>query len=120
MNTEKIWYVTGASQGLGLSLVKKLLNKGYRVAATSRNAQSLKDAVGINDTGLFLPIGVDLNKPTSIMESIERTLARFGRIDVVVNNAGYGMTGTLEETSERDIENIFAINVLAAVYVTKN
>lgn len=49
MNNSKVWYITGASQGLGLTLVKKLLASGYRVAATSRDAKKLKDAVGIND-----------------------------------------------------------------------
>ncbi len=61
MNNPKVWYVTGASQGLGLTLVKKLLDNGYRVAATSRNAQTLKDAVGVIDSTRFLPLAVDLN-----------------------------------------------------------
>jgi short-subunit dehydrogenase len=119
MNIEKLWYVTGASQGLGLSLVKKLLGFGYRVAATSRNVQSLKDAVGVTDSRRFLPMVVELDNIYSINESIQHTLAEFGRIDVIVNNAGYGMTGTIEETNEQNIRNIFAINILAAIYVTK-
>src|SRR4029077_8615659 len=97
MNTSKVWYVTGASQGLGLTLVKKLLEGGYRVAATSRNAQTLKKAVGVIDTDRFLPLAVDLNNMDSIDESIHQTLATFGNIDVIVNNAGYGMAGTVEE-----------------------
>ena len=102
MNTSKVWYVTGASQGLGLTLVKKLLANGYRVAATSRNAQVLKDAVGLIDTGRFLPLSADLNNLDCIDESIRQTIAAFGQIDVVVNNAGYGMAGTVEEIAERD------------------
>jgi len=62
---------------------------------------------------------VDLNNPASIGKSIQQTLSEFGHIDVLVNNAGYGMTGTLEETSDQDIENIFAINTMAAIYVTR-
>src|SRR6266446_9877207 len=88
MNTSKVWYITGASQGLGLTLVKKLLENGYRVAATSRHAQILKEAVGVIDTGSFLPLAVDLNNVDSIDDSIQQTLAAFGHIDVVVNNAG--------------------------------
>jgi short-subunit dehydrogenase len=120
MSTEKVWFVTGASQGLGLSLVKKLLKSGYRVAATSRNAQSLKDATGMIESRQFLPIGVDLNNLDSIKEAIQQTVATFGRIDVAVNNAGYGMIGTIEEIGEHEVKNIFNINVLATMFITKN
>lgn len=120
MNNSKVWYVTGASQGLGLILVKKLLESGYRVAAGSRNVQTLSHAVGVIDKNRFLPLAVDLNNLDSIDESIQQTHATFGRIDVVVNNAGYGMTGTLEETGEQDIRNIFNVNVLALVDVVKS
>src|SRR5689334_11280773 len=119
MNNAKVWYITGASQGLGLTLVKKLLESGYRVAATSRNAQTLKQAVGIIDTERFLPLVVDLNNPDCINESIQQTIAAFGSIDVVVNNAGYGMMGAVEEIAEQDIRKIFDVNVLAAVNVVK-
>jgi NAD(P)-dependent dehydrogenase (short-subunit alcohol dehydrogenase family) len=120
MNTSKVWYVTGASQGLGLILVKKLLEHGHRVAASSRNVHSLNQAVCLIDKNRFLPLAVDLNNIDSIDESIQQTLATFGRIDVVVNNAGYGMTGTVEETGEQDIRNIFNVNVLATIDVVKS
>ena len=119
MNTSKVWYVTGASQGLGLTLVKKLLENGYRVAATSRDAHTLSQAVGLIDKDRFLPLAVDLNNLDCIDESIQQTLTTFGRIDVVVNNAGYGMAGTLEETAEQDVRNIFNVNVLATIDVVK-
>jgi len=120
MNTSKVWYVTGASQGLGLILVKKLLENGYRVAATSRDAHTLSQAVGLIDKGRFLPLAVDLNNLDCIDESIQQTLATFGQIDVVVNNAGYGMTGTVEEISEQDIRNIFNVNLFATIDVVKS
>jgi NAD(P)-dependent dehydrogenase (short-subunit alcohol dehydrogenase family) len=120
MDTSKVWYVTGASQGLGLVLVKKLLANGYRVAASSRNAQTLSHAVGLIDKDRFLPLVVDLNNLDCIDESIQQTLATFGRIDVVVNNAGYGMTGTIEDIAEQDIRNIFNVNVLATIDVVKS
>jgi short-subunit dehydrogenase len=119
MNTSKVWYITGASQGLGLTLVKKLLAGGYRVAATSRNVQKLKEAVGIFDADRFLPLAADLNNEDCIDESVRQTLAAFKQIDVVVNNAGYGMAGTAEETSVEDIKKIFDVNVLAALNVVK-
>jgi short-subunit dehydrogenase len=119
MNTPKVWYVTGASQGLGLTLVKKLLADGYRVVATSRNAQTLKTAVGVIDSDRFLPLAVDLNNSDCIDESVRQTLAAFGRVDVLVNNAGYGMTGIVEDTTEEHISDIFSVNVLALIEVTK-
>jgi short-subunit dehydrogenase len=119
MNSSKVWYVTGASQGFGLALVKKLLSAGYRVAATSRNAETLEQAVGMTDAERFLPLGVDLGDFDVIQHSVEETKARFGTIDVLVNNAGYGMAGTLEETAEEDIRKIFDVNVLALLNVTK-
>src|SRR5260221_14747807 len=120
MKTSKVWYVTGASQGLGLTLVKKLLEAGYRVAATSRNTQALKNAVGVIDAERFLPLSVDLNNPDSINGSIQQTLTAFGCIDVVVNNAGYGMAGTVEEISEQEIRKIFCLNVLAFIDLGKS
>src|SRR6202049_3171592 len=120
MKTSKVWYVTGASQGLGLILVKKLLENGYRVAAGARDVHTLSQAVGLIDKDRFLPLTVDLNNLDCIEESIQQTLATFGRIDVVVNNAGYGMTGTIEETGDQDIRNIFNVNLLATVEVVKN
>src|SRR5882762_6249116 len=120
MNTSKVWYVTGASQGLGLTLVKKLLENGYRVAATSRDAHTLSQAVGFTDKERFLSLAVDLNNLDSINDSIQQTLAAFNQIDVVVNNAGYGMVGTVEEIAEQDIRNIFNVNVLATINVVKS
>src|SRR5450432_4329136 len=120
MNSLKVWYVTGASQGLGLILVKKLLENGYRVAATSRNAHALSQAVGFTDKDRFLPLAVDLNNLDGINDSIQQTLAAFGRIDVVVNNAGYGMAGAVEEIAEQDIRNIFNVNLFAIIDVVKS
>jgi short-subunit dehydrogenase len=120
MSNLKVWYVTGASQGLGLVLVKKLLENGYRVAATSRDAHTLSLAVGLIDKDRFLPLAVDLNNQDSIDNSIQQTLTTFGRIDVIVNNAGYGMAGTLEEIADQDIRNIFNVNVFATINVVKS
>jgi NAD(P)-dependent dehydrogenase (short-subunit alcohol dehydrogenase family) len=118
-NSKKVWYVTGASRGLGLSLVKQLLAAGYRVAATSRSASELQKAAGTDDPGRFLPLTVDLTSSGDIRRSIEQTVAAFGTIDVIVNNAGYGMTGTVEELDEEKMRAIFEINVFATINVTK-
>lgn len=119
MHNNKVWYVTGASQGLGLTLVRQLLAAGYRVAATSRSAADLQKAAGVNDPGRFLPLEVDLTRAEAIQHSIEQTVAAFGAIDVIVNNAGYGMEGTVEELEEEKMRAIFEVNVFATIHVTK-
>jgi hypothetical protein len=85
MDTNKVWYVTGASRGLGLSLVKKLLAAGYRVAATSRSANELQQAAGVDDPSRFLPLKVDLTSADAIRDSIGQTVAAFGALDVKGN-----------------------------------
>ncbi|MDR0262437.1 MAG: SDR family oxidoreductase [Sphingobacterium sp.] len=115
MKTDKVWFVTGASKGMGLSLVKKLIGKGYRVAATSRESQRLIDAVGHLEGPQFLPLEVDLTSEQSIREAFERTVAQFGKVDVLVNNAGYGIGGAVEEINQEEIKDSFDINVMAVI-----
>ncbi|WP_312900045.1 SDR family oxidoreductase [Chryseobacterium taichungense] len=115
MNTKKVWFITGASKGLGLSLAKKLLENGYKVAATSRKSKSLIDAVGNFDEQQFLPLEVDLTSEKSISKAVEKAIAHFGKIDVLVNNAGYGIGGAVEELNQREIKDSFDINVLAVI-----
>lgn len=117
MNNKKVWYVTGASKGLGLALVKKLLAEGYRVAATSRTLSSLTQAVGTGKTADFLPLEVDLGSEQSVADSMSATHAAFGRIDVVVNNAGYGIGGAVEELSAQEVSQSFNVNVFATITV---
>lgn len=118
MSNKKVWFVTGASKGLGLALIKKLLLQGYRVAATSRDRQALVKAVSMDSTD-FLPVQVDLADPQSVENGINETVRTFGRIDVVVNNAGYGIGGAIEELSTSEIDESFAINVHAVLNVVQ-
>lgn len=118
METDKIWFVTGASKGLGLTLVQKLLSNGYKVAATSRSREDLQKAVG-NDSPQFLALATDLKSEASVQESIEKTVAHFGRIDVVVNNAGYGLLGSVEELTDSEVRDNFEINVFGVFTVIR-
>lgn len=120
MSTKKVWYITGASKGLGLTLVKKLLDNGEKVAATSRSVDTLIEAVGLPESELFLPLSVDLTDCNSIWQSVQQTNAKFGGIDVAVNNAGYGIGGTLEELDDKDIRDNFEVNVFATINVIKD
>jgi len=116
---EKVWYITGASKGLGLSLVKQLLDAGHKVAATSRNLADLEKAVG-TDQPNFLPLTVDLTSETSVKLSIDATIDAFGQVDVVVNNAGYGLLGSLEELSDQESRENFEVNVFGTLNVIRN
>jgi NAD(P)-dependent dehydrogenase (short-subunit alcohol dehydrogenase family) len=115
----KVWLITGASKGLGLSLAKKLLNGGYRVVATTRNIQALTSVLG-NSSQTFLPLEVELTSNESVQNAIEASVAHFGRIDVVVNNAGFGLIGTLEELSDAEVRNNFDVNVFGSLNVIRN
>lgn len=110
MQTGSVWFVTGASRGLGLTLVKYLLENGFKVAATSRNKSSLEKVIGKESTE-FLPLEVDLTNEASVKASIEKANEYFGKIDVLVNNAGYGQVGTLEELSDKEVRTNFDVNV---------
>ena len=116
---QKVWYITGASKGLGLSLVKQLLSAGHKVAATSRSLADLENAVG-TDNANFLPLAVDLKDEASVNSSVNATVSAFGQIDVVVNNAGYGLIGSLEELSDKESGDNFEINVFGMLNVIRN
>lgn len=118
MSTKKVWLVTGASKGLGLALVKQLLKKGYKVAATSRNVDALKKAVGCSDF-IFLPIQMDLVNEESVSKGIETIVKKYGFIDVVVNNAGYGQAGTIEELSDQEARKNFDVNVFGSLNILR-
>lgn len=118
MDTKKVWLVTGASKGLGLSLVKRLLTEGYKVAATSRTVQSLEKEVGTSAN--FLPLEVNITDEKSVSNAITKTLETFGTIDVVVNNAGYGQLGTLEELTDKEARENFDTNVFGLLNVMRN
>jgi len=119
MDNQKVWYVTGASKGLGLTLVKKLLELDYRVAATSRNLKQLIDAVGIESKN-FLPLEVDLTSDESVKESLEKTWQIFNGLDVVVNNAGYGVGGSIEELTDEETRAGFDVNVFGTLNVIRH
>jgi NAD(P)-dependent dehydrogenase (short-subunit alcohol dehydrogenase family) len=118
MSNQNIWFVTGASKGLGLTLVKKLLSEGYKVAATSRNISDLENAVGVTSDA-FLPLAVNIKSEESVQQAIEKTISTFGKIDVVVNNAGYGMLGGLEETTDQEARDNFDVNVFGSLNIIR-
>ncbi len=119
MKTQKVWFVTGTSKGLGLTLVKQLLAHGYKVAATSRNVEALRDEVA-HEGDNFLPLAVNLVSEQGVADAVAKVIDTFGTIDVVVNNAGYGQLGTLEELSDAETRQNFDINVFGSLNVIRS
>lgn len=117
-NQGKTWFVTGTSQGMGLILVKQLLAQGYNVVATARNLSSLKNAAGISSPQ-FLPLQVDLVNEASVKQAVTTALSQFKSIDYLVNNAGYGMVGGIEESSDQEARANFDVNVFGLLNVTR-
>jgi NAD(P)-dependent dehydrogenase (short-subunit alcohol dehydrogenase family) len=115
---KKTWFVTGASKGLGLSLVKTLLSEGYSVAATSRHLDELQKAAG-TESNQFLPLAVNLIDEKSVSKAIEATIKKFGTIDVIVNNAGYGLLGAVEELSDEESRTNFDVNVFGSLNIIR-
>ncbi len=118
MDTQKVWLVTGASKGLGLTLVKRLLAEGHSVAATSRNKSELQKAVG-EESSTFLPLEVDLINENSVQQAVSKSIEKFGKLDVVVNNAGYGQLGTLEELTDQESRQNFDTNVFGSLNIIR-
>jgi len=110
----KVWFITGASKGLGLALTKQVLKNGDKVAATSRRIADLATA-----DDHFLPLQVDLVNEDSVAKAIEQTVKTFGKLDVVVNNAGYGLLGAVEELTDKEVRQHLDVNVFAVLNVIR-
>ncbi|WP_373798083.1 SDR family NAD(P)-dependent oxidoreductase, partial [Achromobacter insuavis] len=119
MSTEKIWFVTGAAGGLGLALVRMLLDQGCLVAATADDVDVLMEAVGAKLEGRFLPLEVDLADEGNVRRAVDTAIAAFGRIDVVVNHAGHGLSGPLETLSDDALRGSFDVNVFGVLNVVR-
>ena len=105
----KVVLITGCSTGIGRDLAQRLTHAGYTVVATARRADSL------NDLQAALKLSLDVTRPDSINAAVTHTLQQFGRIDVLVNNAGYALRGALEEVSDEQVQQVFDVNVFGVL-----
>ena len=112
----KVWFITGASRGFGRVWTEAALQRGDKVAATARNLESiaeLKEKYGDN----VLTLELDVTKPEQAKSAVEQAHAYFGRLDIVLNNAGYSLVGTIEEASADDIRALYETNVIGPISV---
>ncbi|KEQ30967.1 short-chain dehydrogenase [Pedobacter antarcticus 4BY] len=119
MSNQKVWFITGASKGLGLALAKLALSNGDKVVATSRSIKELEEQISQPDEN-FLPLKVDLTSDKDVRHAIERSIAYFGKLDVIVNNAGYSLVGSMEEMSDQEFRATLDVNLFGTVNVIRN
>lgn len=113
---EKIWFVTGASKGFGRIWTEAALKRGDKVAATARNVDDVK-ALADTYGDLVLPLALDVTDRNAVFAAMKQVHEHFGRIDVVINNAGYGLFGTVEEVSEKEARAQIETNLFGALWV---
>ncbi len=118
MAEKKVWFITGCSTGLGRDLAEVLLEQGYRVVATARRLDSISDLAERFPENARIA-SLDVTDRDEITAAVEKAIEEFGRIDVLVNNAGYGLLGAIEEPSTEQIRAQFDTNVFGAVDVMR-
>ncbi len=115
--SDRVWFITGASSGFGKSLALAVLARGERVAATARDRDHLPQA--LKDDQRALALSLEVSDAEQCRRAVDETVAAFGRIDVLVNNAGHGMMGAVEEVSDGEARLVFDANVFGLLNVTR-
>ena len=118
MATPKTWFITGASSGFGSAFAQYAVQKGYNVVATARNPERLKDLVA-QAPKQVLALELDVNRPQDSRAAVAAAVQRFGRVDVLINNAGYGVLGAAEETPESELRALMDTNFFGAIAAIK-
>lgn len=117
MTDSKVWFVTGAGRGLGVAIAKAALAAGHQVVATARRPEAVTAALGEHEN--LLPVALDITDEVQVKAAVTAAIDKFGAIDVLVNNAGYGQLGFFEETSDELIRRQFETNVFGTMHVTR-
>lgn len=113
----RTWFITGASRGFGSLIAERALRAGDAVIATARNPQDITDRLGEQPN--LLAVRLDVTREDEAHQAVSAGIKRFGRIDVLINNAGFGVLGAVEETSASETERLFATNVFGLLNVTR-
>lgn len=115
---KKVWFITGSSRGLGRSLTAAVLANGDYVAATARKPEQLNDLVEKYPDQIY-PIQLDVTEYDEVYQSVVAAVAHFGRIDVLVNNAGFGITGAAEAFTDQQVRSQLETNLYAPIEITR-
>lgn len=115
---QKVWFITGSSRGLGRNITEAVLNSGDKVVATARNTEALDNLVS-KFPNQVLPLKLDVSDKNQIQSTVEKAIEKFGRIDVLVNNAGFGITGAAEAFTEEQVESQLMVNLIAPIAITR-
>jgi NAD(P)-dependent dehydrogenase (short-subunit alcohol dehydrogenase family) len=115
---QKTWFITGAGRGLGVQIAKAAMRAGDRVVATARKRASINESLG-PDSDQLLSVALEVTAADRVQAAVDAAVSRFGTIDVLVNNAGYGHIGFFEETTNEDVQAQFATNLFGVLNVTR-
>lgn len=118
MNDTPVWFITGSSAGLGFELAKSVLERGWRAVVTARQPERLKALIAEHEARA-LALRVDVTDISTIRTAVAGAIAAFGRIDVLVNNAGYGYLAAIEEGDDEGVRKQFETNLFGLINVTK-
>ena len=114
----RVWFITGSSRGLGLAFTEAALTRGDSVVATARSPEALEVLVKEHGDRVF-PLSLDVTDRAAVSTAVDAALDRYGRIDIAVNNAGYGLRGAVEELSETEARAQMEVNFFGALWVTQ-
>lgn len=114
---KKVWFITGCSTGFGRQIAVQAIEAGYKVVVTARRVEQIQDIVsGHEENTLALPL--DVTNDDQIKDAVQQTIDKFGRIDVLVNNAGIGYFSSVEESLEEETRRMFEINFWGLMHMT--
>jgi NAD(P)-dependent dehydrogenase (short-subunit alcohol dehydrogenase family) len=114
----RVWFVTGASSGFGQAIAREVLARGDRLVATGRDPDALQPLVR-EDSSRAMAIGLDITDASAVREAVDEAVSRFGRIDVVVNNAGYVHVGAVEELDDQEWRQLIDTDLFGSINVTR-
>jgi NAD(P)-dependent dehydrogenase (short-subunit alcohol dehydrogenase family) len=114
---KRVWFITGASRGIGALIAEAALADGNAVVAAGRNAQAIVERLG--EHAALLPVALDVTDEVQAKAAAQAAIEKFGRIDVLVNNAGFGLLGAIEESSDKDVRRMYDTNVFGLLNVTR-
>ncbi|MBW4541570.1 MAG: SDR family NAD(P)-dependent oxidoreductase [Myxacorys chilensis ATA2-1-KO14] len=118
MKTQKVWFITGASRGFGLEITRAALAAGDQVVATVRSQPAQLAATLNNHPDLYV-VQMDVTQEDQVQAAVNQGIARFGQVDVLVNNAGFGMVTAIEEASDAEVRKLYDTNVFGLLNVTR-